>query len=782
MRRHPCTLICLGLQMATQSSAQCTPEWLAVGQTVLSRPGPVAASTLWDPDGPGPLPGQLVLGGDFALAGDPLAPANGIAAWDGAAWSTFAKGPPHSVRTLHTLDGQLLAGGLGVGEFGLGIPLISRWERNAGPTGAWADFPGLFQSPIDLAPSVQILAEFQGTLHAAGHFPIVDGTTVNHIARWNGSVWQPLGTGTSSVFDSVRTLHTHNNDLIVAGSFFNAGGTGSTNIARWNGTTWFAMGSGLNGTSVNALVSHQGALIAAGQLSNPTLNNIAQWNGVQWVGMAGGLGVGGSLSSDGVYALASDTQSLYAAGRFATSGTVPMANIARWDGTTWHALAEGISLANDPFAVPGNSLFSFGGKLGVAGAFTRAGTSDAFGVALWDGAMWSAIPGGCASGQVQALAAYKGDVFAGGTFVRAGGEKASYLARRSSTGGDWQPATPPEAVTNGYVWALLPHDGQLVAAGDFTTIAGTNANRIARWNGSTWSAMAQGMSSTSGLARVQALTVHAGSLIAGGRFSSAGINANNVAQWNGSSWQNLSSGVGSSPNDIVYSLASYKGLLFAGTTIFSNPLRVYNGSSWSSVTTPINGSGVIYALGVSNNELLVAGSFTAFSPSFTQGILRYNGSTWASLGTEPNDGVNGTVRALSVWNESLLVGGYFTQAGGLTASNVALWNGTTWSALGPASLPGASGGVLAVHSPYGEPPIVAGAFASAGEAPAPLTAHFGCACPADCDDDNALTIDDFICFQTLFAVGHPSSDCDGNGNLNIGDFVCFQTQYAVGCG
>jgi FG-GAP-like repeat len=54
-------------------------------------------------------------------------------------------------------------------------------------------------------------------------------------------------------------------------------------------------------------------------------------------------------------------------------------------------------------------------------------------------------------------------------------------------------------------------------------------------------------------------------------------------------------------------------------------------------------------------------------------------------------------------------------------------------------------------------------------------------CFADCDQSGGLTIDDFICFQTLFALGDPSADCDGAGGLTIDDFICFQTFFALGC-
>ncbi len=54
-------------------------------------------------------------------------------------------------------------------------------------------------------------------------------------------------------------------------------------------------------------------------------------------------------------------------------------------------------------------------------------------------------------------------------------------------------------------------------------------------------------------------------------------------------------------------------------------------------------------------------------------------------------------------------------------------------------------------------------------------------CYADCDDSCSLSIDDFICFQTNFALSSPAADCDASGALSIDDFICFQTFYAVGC-
>jgi probable HAF family extracellular repeat protein len=54
-------------------------------------------------------------------------------------------------------------------------------------------------------------------------------------------------------------------------------------------------------------------------------------------------------------------------------------------------------------------------------------------------------------------------------------------------------------------------------------------------------------------------------------------------------------------------------------------------------------------------------------------------------------------------------------------------------------------------------------------------------CVPDCDGSAKLDIDDFICFQTYFAIGDAKADCDASGTLDIDDFICFQTFFALGC-
>ena len=73
---------------------------------------------------------------------------------------------------------------------------------------------------------------------------------------------------------------------------------------------------------------------------------------------------------------------------------------------------------------------------------------------------------------------------------------------------------------NGTVHAVArDSSGNLYAGGSFTTAGGTTTvNRIAKWNGTSWSALGAGMNNS-----VQALTIDAsGNLYAGGSFTTAG--------------------------------------------------------------------------------------------------------------------------------------------------------------------------------------------------------------------------------------------------------------------
>ena len=63
---------------------------------------------------------------------------------------------------------------------------------------------------------VYSVMEYGGELVAAGSFITAGGQPINHIARWNGSSWRPIGTGLVS---SSLALTIYDEHLIASGTF-----------------------------------------------------------------------------------------------------------------------------------------------------------------------------------------------------------------------------------------------------------------------------------------------------------------------------------------------------------------------------------------------------------------------------------------------------------------------------------------------------------------------------------------------------------------------------------
>lgn len=220
----------------------------------------------------------------------------------------------------------------------------------------------------------------------------------------------------------------------------------------------------------------------------------------------------------------------------------------------------------------------------------------------------------------------------------------------------------------------------LYAAGFFTNVDGAAIKGLARWDGSSWSSI--GFNGNG-----YALAVMGGDLYVGGSFTNAGsVAATNIARWDGIAWHALGDGVGMSGN-FVLSLAVGNGLIYAGGR-FTNSgslavtnLAQWNGSAWSDVGGGVGGSGGVdrvYSLALNGTDLYAAGIFTTAGPIPANGIARWDGANWSTLGS----GISGTALSLATYSNLVCVGGSFTSAGGVNAANFAVWNGSSWSAPG----------------------------------------------------------------------------------------------------
>jgi len=338
-----------------------------------------------------------------------------------------------------------------------------------GPDNCW---DGRFAGAGGADQAVDALAtDASGSVYLGGDFTSAGGISAPHVARWDGSQWSALGTGTDG---PVYAMVWAGNVLYVGGNFTTAGGASANHIARWDGGTWSALGSGTDGN---------------------------------------------------VYALALDgAGNLYVGGVFAHADGISASCIAKLnlDTNGWSALGTG--MGTDGYIQPGVSAIqvdpSNSNLAYVGGSFGQAGGITANYVARWDAgtSTWSTLGTGM-NGYVYALAMSGSDLYAAGGFTTASGGSANNVARWStSSPGTWIPLGSGLTSHDGVGTLALDGAGRLFAGGQITAAGGKPASNIAMWAGTQWFGLGTGLD-----ANVGRLAVDASSgVFAGGQFTTAG--------------------------------------------------------------------------------------------------------------------------------------------------------------------------------------------------------------------------------------------------------------------
>ncbi|MBT8485278.1 MAG: hypothetical protein HKO59_01740 [Phycisphaerales bacterium] len=337
-------------------------------------------------------------------------------------------------------------------------------------------------------------------------------------------------------------------ELYATGSFTTAGAAGTRQLAKWSGTGWTSVGGGLQGGFSSTLAVFDGALYAAGyhDLAGGVAGTakIARWDGVAWTGLDAQL----ELFSNSIWGLEvyddGTGPALYVAGNYADVGGTTFDFITRWDGSTWSDVGgSGLGGAGIPLIAIAMEVFDDGRgpALYVGGRFGSIGGVAASHIGRWDGTTWeplgSGLSGAGAGTGAHAMAVYDDGrgpaLYVGGqSFTTAGGVAVSRIARWDGT--SWS------AVGDGFnstVWDLRVFDDgsgpALYAMGLFTMSGATPVNRIARWRGDAWEAVGVGVNED-----IFGAVVYEDdgvpTLVVGGDFTAAGgLATNRVAQYTG---------------------------------------------------------------------------------------------------------------------------------------------------------------------------------------------------------------------------------------------------------
>jgi len=296
-------------------------ECLDNGVGIVARAG-----TVWN--------GNLVVVGDFWNVQQPCTNCNGVAMWDGTQWTNIGAGFNNDVLCVTVWNGDLVVAGDFTQSNGVPCSRIAKWTGSVweqiGPSDAFnndiraitefegelwigGDFTNVggcsacdrlvkwsgaawiggdsgvdIQGGVDNTVRVLYVNPYDGKLYMGGHFIDLnlDGvvnTDCKGVAVYDGSNWEPLGTGLN---DYVRAIHEYNGNIVVGGYFTDAGGVSANRIAKWNQTTqtWSAMGLGFNGAGIDEYVKSatvwNGIFFAGGAYTvceSNSMDFIAQW-------------------------------------------------------------------------------------------------------------------------------------------------------------------------------------------------------------------------------------------------------------------------------------------------------------------------------------------------------------------------------------------------------------------------------------------------------------------------------------------------------------------------
>jgi len=287
----------------------------------------------------------------------------------------------------------------------------------------------------------------------------------NNVVYWKNSAYNVVQNVVTTVANQITQDASGN--IWMCGEFYETSlDDPCENVIVQSGTNWDMRSIGVDcEANVYALAYYKGYMYGAGWNTG-----ICKWKNSTWdsIGVVGG-------GSETIHALCATDKYLYAGGLFTTINGDSYLKIAKYNGSSWSALNDGINVALDE-AVYTIAANNDGTKIYVGGNFTAM---EGDGIepfiarfAVWheDTDTWDSISvgDGRLNGSVYAIAVSPTDeVYVGGTFTgTVGGDTLNYIARWDKMTNSW---VQVGSGVNGPVFALaFDEDGNLWAGGNFT--------------------------------------------------------------------------------------------------------------------------------------------------------------------------------------------------------------------------------------------------------------------------------------------------------------------------
>jgi hypothetical protein len=570
---------------------------------------------------------SLFVGGAFAMSDSSGVVMTNIGLWDGSAWHALGGGLGISnsgyVRSLVFNGGLLCAGGSFTNSASQAVTNLAAWDGST-----WSAVGG------GVNGIVYGLAVSAGNLYAGGGFTQAGSTPANYVAQWNGATWSALSNGLGNWVYSVAVF---SNQLCVAGSFTSAGGITASNFAVWNGVSWSAAGSGLSASGLRVISNGTNVYAGGtfGMAGGVYANGAASWDGNKWSALGAAGRTNGLLAS--AFALANDGANLYAGGLFTYTSPTNTPYVARFDGTNWHPMGSGMSPLGGLTTV--RALACSSNNVYAGGEFSFAGGVYSPNCARWDGANWNAMGTGLGSVVAAILVQTNGIYVAG-------------------------------AQTNGLLY---------------------NSPFFDVWTGSNWQGVGIGVGQFGSLDTyfndsnigMDALAAVGTNIFLGGHFlleeysnfPSGYMDCSNILRFDGVNGWTMGTGLNSNVVAMTtWGTNLYVGGLFTNASgVAASHIAMWNGTSWSALGSGVVGTGTVSSLASLGNYVYAGGSFTNMGGVAASHIAKWDGTNWYALGSGTS-GISGSVLSLMPFGSSLYIGGAFQSAGGEASYNIGRWN------------------------------------------------------------------------------------------------------------
>ena len=300
-----------------------------------------------------------------------------------------------------------------------------------------------------------------------------------------------------------------------------------------------------------------------------------------------------------------------------------------------------------------------------------------------------------------------------------------------SATGSWSQIGSSSSYGAIYAIAMHPTTGDIYLGGDFVLCGGVSVNCIAKWNGTSFSAVTGGGSNgVNGPIRAMVFDA-SGNLYVGGSFtklSDGATIASGIAMWNGTAWSALLANTKTGVNNAVYALMLLGSTLYVGgsftklddgVTTASGMASYTSAGGWSNVYDNANNiygvNGTVRALAYDsvNNYIHIGGSFTKLDNSTGNPYYAYiNLSSGNPRYSSPSNTVNGNIYAMSfVSGVGIYVGGAFTQFASTSAKRIALLSlSGIWSAVVGGSINGVDNDIVSLTYDISNSTLYVGGF------------------------------------------------------------------------